>query len=105
MSGYDNCDYKDERIAELEKAKKELAQIGTGLYAAVKKLGAEVADLQDGRKMDRLVLEAENKRLLKVVEAAEKMITEGYADSFSNWVCPSEYAFPVEAALQERGDE
>lgn len=46
-------------------------------------------------------LEAENKRLRKVVEAAEKMITGGYADSFSNWVCPSEYAFPLEQALAE----
>jgi len=48
-------------------------------------------------------LEAENQRLLKVKEAAEKMITEGYADSFSNWVCPSEYAFSV-IRLSRRAD-
>ena len=48
--------------------------------------------------------EAENQRLKEVNEAAEKMITEGYADSFSNWVCPSEYAFPLEQALAAIGE-
>jgi len=82
-----------ERIAELE-AEVERLRMNLDAYKQAEELWCR----QDEKR------EAENQRLKEVKEAAEKMITEGYADSFSNWVCPSEYAFPLEQALAAIGE-